>query len=329
MAEATQATTTATETLTATVSDASAAPINGAADATVTPKDGASESTATVGKKGPSALERAAAALEKHEADAKAKPADEPKEEAAKPEAGVDEKAEAKPDNPADKAEEAKPEAEKKEDDKKVEPRIAKGLALLAEREERARTIEKRAATMIKEAETKAAAITAKYGQNIAIVETVLGHISKGDHLAAVEALGIDLPRAVELMSRKVEPSAEDIQRKIVREEFEAREKMRAEAEAKAKAEAAERAAATEKVRQTEFLDKVFTLRDGKYVTAIDMTPYKFVAHRNLNGDQLWNVARLLASADHLPPEVQQALKSPSPMPQPTGNGEPPPTVSQ
>lgn len=49
----------------------------------------------------------------------------------------------------------------------------------------------------------------------------------------------------------------------------------------------------------------------------------------SLSDDQLWNVARLLASADHLPPEVQQALKSPSPMPQPTGNGEPPPTVSQ
>lgn len=269
MAEATQATTQTDVPVTA-ATTASETPPVGTQTASETATQGEQTSTPL------SAFERAAAAIEKQ---AKAKAAESEKKTEPEP-AKEPEAEEAKED--AKPAEEKKPEPEKKED-----PRLSRGLAILAEREERARKLEQRAQTVLKEAEAKAASLTAADSADLGVVRQVRAAIAKGDQLAALETLGIDLPRAVELMSRKADPTPEDIQRKIVREELEAREKARADAEAKAAAEKAERERATEEVQRTEFLDKVWALDGGKY---------PFATHRKVNGGQIWEYQKHLAA---------------------------------
>lgn len=300
MAEA-QVANASTETVSATAPDVSAVPVVGETAATDTPAAGAQEPTIVVGTKGKSALERATEALEKHDAAAKAKPADDdapaekPKDDANTAKAGeADKKAEEKP------KEEAKPAEEKKTEEKKEDPRIAKGLKLLADREERARIAEKRASEAVKAAEAKAASITAEYGADVTLVRSVRDLVAKGDQVAALEALGINLPRAIELMSRKIEPTAEDIQRKIVREEFEAREFARKEAEAKEAAAKAERAAAEEQVQQTEFLQKVF---------ATDVSQFPFTVHRKVTGDQIWQYSKFMANELGRQPRAEEVLQ--------------------
>jgi colicin import membrane protein len=264
MAEATQATTQTDVPVTA-ATTSSELPPSGEQTASETATQGEQTATPTT------AFERAAAAIEKQakaktesEKTDESEPAKEPEKEAAKP------------------AEEKPPEPEKKED-----PRLSRGLAILAEREERARKLEQRAQTVLKEAEAKAASLSAADSADLGVVRSVRAAIANGDQLAALETLGIDLPRAVELMSRRADPTPEDLQRKIVREELEAREKARADAEAKAAAEKAEREKAAEEVQRTEFLDKVWALDGGKY---------PFTTHRKVNGGQIWEYQKHMAA---------------------------------
>ncbi len=191
------------------------------------------------------ALERATAAVEKATAKADTK-ADAKDGKAAK----TDEA----------KADDEKPAEERKPEPEKVEPRLSRGLAILAAREEKVRQAEAALKTARIEHETKLAAETA----DLQLVREVKAALAKGGKAAALKVLGIDLKTGVEELSRSYEePTQEDIARRVIAEELDARQKADAAAKAKEDAEKAEREKAQEQVSLVEFVHKAQAVIDS------------------------------------------------------------------
>jgi hypothetical protein len=213
------------------------------------------------------ALARATAALEKSKEAA-------PKAEAEKP-------AEEAKDKPA--------EPEKKEEPK-AEPRLSRALAVLVEREQKIVTREK----AIKEAEATHKASIAGEVQDLSLVREAKAALAKGGQLAALRVLipGLDhraLMALGEQMSREVEPTAEDVARRVASEEWANRDKAAKEAAEKESHSKAEREAADEQVRATEFCQKASEVCGG-----IQDTKWPRVVIAGVTGPQFWEATKHL-----------------------------------
>jgi len=196
-------------------------------------------------------------------------------------------------DKPADKAEakegEAKPKDEPAKEPEKVEPRLSRGMAILAEREAKVLAREK----AWKESEAQHRSQMALEAADLDLVRKAREALSKGGKAAALKVLGIDLKSGIEELSRTYEePTAEDIARRVAAEEWENRQKAQAETAAKAQAEKAEQESAADRVRATEFCDRASQICGG-----IEDTKYPRVIINKINGEQFWQATKLVEAS--------------------------------
>ena len=210
-----------------------------------------------------SAAQRADAALAK--LDVKDKPTEKKPPEA---EAEADKPTEKKP-----------PEATKPE-----EPRISRGLAILAAREEKVRAAEAALKSHLAETETRLAADA----QDIQTVRSVREAQKTGGLAAALKVLGIDLRTGIEELSRThAEPTPEEIARRVAGEEWEARQKAHTEQAEKAEREKAERAQASDLAEGQAFFEKAATI-----CGPLETTDYPRVVANSVSAQQFWTLAK-------------------------------------
>ena len=310
MAEATQATTTTTE-----------VPAVGATTVTTPPITTPDAATATAlaevdlggaPAKRLTAQQRADAAIAKAEAPDKAKgePLKEPEKpaEAAKPAEDKDKKPNVTAKEPAAE-EKAKTEAEAKakteadekakaEEAAKKEPRLSRAMAIVAEREravanrERAATAQSAEQRRAFEADRLAFESSKSIdSEDLTFVRRVREVARSQGKVAAAQLFGFSIPELVEAKSREAEPSAEDIARRVLREENELRERAAKEAQAAEdarKTQDAERAKAAETVEATEFVSRVVDEHQA------DKTKRPWLAHTPVTGQQIWDMAKAM-----------------------------------
>lgn len=247
--------------------------------------------------RGPAAaLERARVALEAAEAAKVAEPA-KPAEvaESAKPAdvpAAV-ESAKATEEKPAEPAKEPEKPAEKPPE------RISKGLAILAAREAKLRAREQAVKEQMVELQTKQAQSTTD--PDMVLVKSVKDALAKGGRGAALKVLGIDLRTAIEEMSRDyVEPTPEDIARRVAQEELERHIKTLDEQQKAATAKAAEAEQVRVQVARTEYAQKV----GHEFVSAADEFPY-LAANEVLDTDVMLYAAKVEATTGKAPTPIE------------------------
>ena len=220
----------------------------------------------------PDGLVRAAEAMK---AQLAAKAAEAPKTEPAKAEAAKDAPAvdagkpapaaEAKPADAAKEPAKEPPKVDPKAEEK--QQRLSRGLAIIAEREEKVRVREKSLQAQLAQLEAKTKAATED--PDVQFTKTLYEALAKGGKAAVLQALGIDLRSGIEELSRQYQdPTPEDIARKIAQEELEKHTKTLAEQAATEKAAALERERARVQVVREEFGSKI--------ETAFSLTPDDF-----------------------------------------------------
>jgi hypothetical protein len=188
-------------------------------------------------------------------------------------------------------AEEAKDKpAEEKKDEAVKEPRLSRALAIVVEREQKVIAREK----AIKEAETTHKATIAAESADLTLVREAKAALAKGGQLAALRVLipGLDHRALVALgeqMTRDVEPTAEDVARRVAAEEWETRQKAAA-ADAEKEAQGKrDRESAQEQVRATEYCQKASEICGG-----IENTKWPRVVIAQVTGPQFWEAAQSL-----------------------------------
>ena len=239
------------------------------------------------------ALERARVALEAQEAatTAAAEPA---KTEPAKPA----DPAAAEPAKVVDPVEPPKVEEPPKKDEPKPE-RISKGLASLADREAKLRVREQAIKTQLTELQTKQA--QAAVDPDLVLVKSVKEALAKGGRGSALKVLGLVLRSAIEEMSREfVEPTPEDIARKVAQEELERHTKTLDEQQKANAAKTAEADQARVQVNRTEYTQKV----GHEFVGAADEFPY-LAANDVLDTDIMLFAAKVEAWTGKAPTPIE------------------------
>jgi hypothetical protein len=219
---------------------------------------------ATETKAPASAMDRAKAAMEK---------------------AGVDKE---KPAEDGDKTEPGKEAAKPAEEEKKsVEPRLSRGLAIIAEREERVRKAE----AGMKSTRAQFEAEMAPLKEDLQLVRSMREALAKGGKAAALKVLGIDMREGIEELSRSYqEPTAEEIARKVASDEWDSRQKAeqaRQEA-AQAAKEASDRA--QDAASSADFVNRAHVL------CVADDVAYAHVISHEVTGEQLWLFTKALSN---------------------------------
>lgn len=219
---------------------------------------------ATETKAPASAMDRAKAAMEKAGVD-KEKPVEEGDKAAVEP--GKD------PANPAE------------EEKKPVEPRLSRGLAIIAEREERVRKAE----AGLKSTRAQFEAEMAPLKEDLQLVRSMREALAKGGKAAALKVLGIDMREGIEELSKSYqEPTAEDIARRVASEEFDSRQKAEQARQEAAQREASERAQAADAASSADFVHRANTL------CVADDVAYAHVIAHEVTGAQLWQFTKAL-----------------------------------
>jgi hypothetical protein len=251
----------------------------------------------------PDGLARAAEAMK---AQMAAKAAEAPKTEPAKDGAAKDapaaDVAKTEPaaeitKEPAKEPPKVDPKAEEKQQ------RLSRGLAIIAEREEKVRAREKSIQTQLAQLEAKTAAASAD--PDVAFTKTLKDALAKGGKAAVLQALGIDLRSGIEELSRQYQdPTPEDIARKVAQEELEKHTKTLAEQAASEKAAAMELEKARVQVARQEFGSKIETA----FAAASDDFPC--IVARKITPDQVVNFAAYLERENGgKTPTAAEALK--------------------
>lgn len=312
-APAAQATTAATAPTTESAPIAAISP-----DAAAAAKDGVASSRLLVHQQQPPRLrarpDGLARAAEAMKAQLAAKAAEAPKVEPAKVEAAKDTptapasdaaKTESTPAEPAKEAAK-EPTKEPPKADPKVEekpPRLSRGLAIIAEREEKVRVREKSIQAQLAQLEAKTKAATED--PDVKFTKTLKEALAKGGKAAVLQALGIDLRSGIEELSRQYQdPTPEDIARKVAQEELEKHTKTLAEQAASEKAAAMELEKARVQVARQEFGSKIETA----FAAASDDFPC--IVARKITPDQVVNFAAYLERENGgKTPTAAEALK--------------------
>jgi hypothetical protein len=243
-----------------------------------------------------------------------AKAAEAPKVEPAKVEAAKDTptapasdaaKTESTPAEPAKEAAK-EPTKEPPKADPKVEEkqqRLSRGLAIIAEREEKVRVREKSIQAQLAQLEAKTKAATED--PDVKFTKTLKEALAKGGKAAVLQALGIDLRSGIEELSRQYQdPTPEDIARKVAQEELEKHTKTLAEQAASEKAAAMELEKARVQVARQEFGSKIETA----FAAASDDFPC--IVARKITPDQVVNFAAYLERENGgKTPTAAEALK--------------------
>ena len=257
----------------------------------------------------PDGLARAAEAMK---AQLAAKAAEAPKTEPAKAEAArggapaVDAgkpapAAEAKPADAAKEPAKEPPKVDPKAEEK--QQRLSRGLAIIAEREEKVRVREKSLQAQLAQLEAKTKAATED--PDVQFTKTLYEALAKGGKAAVLQALGIDLRSGIEELSRQYQdPTPEDIARKVAQEELEKHTKTLAEQAASEKAAAMELEKARVQVARQEFGSKIETA----FAAASDDFPC--IVARKITPDQVVNFAAYLERENGgKTPTAAEALK--------------------
>jgi hypothetical protein len=312
-APAAQATTAATAPTTESAPIAAISP-----DAAAAAKDGVASSRLLVHQQQPPRLrarpDGLARAAEAMKAQLAAKAAEAPKVEPAKVEAAKDTptapasdaaKTESTPAEPAKEAAK-EPTKEPPKADPKVEEkqqRLSRGLAIIAEREEKVRVREKSIQAQLAQLEAKTKAATED--PDVKFTKTLKEALAKGGKAAVLQALGIDLRSGMEELSRQYQdPTPEDIARKVAQEELEKHTKTLAEQAASEKAAAMELEKARVQVARQEFGSKIETA----FAAASDDFPC--IVARKITPDQVVNFAAYLERENGgKTPTAAEALK--------------------
>jgi hypothetical protein len=312
-APAAQATTAATAPTTESAPIAAISP-----DAAAAAKDGVASSRLLVHQQQPPRLrarpDGLARAAEAMKAQLAAKAAEAPKVEPAKVEAAKDTptapasdaaKTESTPAEPAKEAAK-EPTKEPPKADPKVEEkqqRLSRGLAIIAEREEKVRVREKSIQAQLAQLEAKTKAATED--PDVKFTKTLKEALAKGGKAAVLQALGIDLRSGIEELSRQYQdPTPEDIARKVAQEELEKHTKTLAEQAASEKAAAMELEKARVQVARQEFGSKIETA----FAAASDDFPC--IVARKITPDQVVNFAAYLERENGgKTPTAAEALK--------------------
>jgi hypothetical protein len=312
-APAAQATTAATAPTTESAPIAAISP-----DAAAAAKDGVTSSRLLVHQQQPPRLrarpDGLARAAEAMKAQLAAKAAEAPKVEPAKVEAAKDTptapasdaaKTESTPAEPAKEAAK-EPTKEPPKADPKVEEkqqRLSRGLAIIAEREEKMRVREKSIQAQLAQLEAKTKAATED--PDVKFTKTLKEALAKGGKAAVLQALGIDLRSGIEELSRQYQdPTPEDIARKVAQEELEKHTKTLAEQAASEKAAAMELEKARVQVARQEFGSKIETA----FAAASDDFPC--IVARKITPDQVVNFAAYLERENGgKTPTAAEALK--------------------
>ena len=305
MAEATQATTT-TEAPAAGATTTTMPPVGATAATTATSAALAEVDVGGAPAKRPTAQQRADAAIAKAEtpADKKAEPTKDEKkpDEVAKPVDG-DKKPESTAEEKAKAEADAKVKAEADEKAKaeaaaKSEPRLSRAMAIVAERERAVANREKAATAQIIEQRRTFEAEKMAFESGKAVDSEDLGFVRKvretmrtQGKVAAAQLFGFTIPELVDAKSREAEPTAEDIARRVLREENESRDRAAKEAQAAEdtrKAADAEKAKASETVEAVEFVDRVVVVHQA------DTGKRPWLARTPVSGEQIWQMTKTM-----------------------------------
>ena len=256
----------------------------------------------------PDGLARAAEAMK---AQMAAKAAEAPKTEPAKdgsvkdaPAADVaktEPAAEPKPTESTKEPAKEPPKVDPKAEEK--QQRLSRGLAIIAEREEKVRAREKSIQAQL--AQLEARARDATEDPDVKFTKTLKEALAKGGKAAVLQALGIDLRSGIEELSRQYQdPTPEDIARKIAQEELAKHTKTLAEQAAVEKTESEEREKARITVARQEFGSKIETA----FAAASDDFPC--IVARKITPEQVVDFAAYLETQNGgKTPTAAEALK--------------------
>lgn len=222
-----------------------------------------------------------------------AKPAEASAEQAKPAEAAKTEPtktAEAKPaEDPTAKAKEAE-----------KQQRLSRGLAILAEREQKVLATEKRVKSLLAELDQRQNAATAD--PDVQLAKQLREAKAKGPG-AVMQLLGIDLRAGVEEMAKTYDdPTPESIARKAAAEEFARLQRESDERQAREKREAEEKKAAQHQVVRAELADDV----TREFLRAVDDFP--FVAEHSVSAENVADWALQQEAATGKRPTAIDAL---------------------